>query len=83
MRDAGKIKPGPAPAGYRVTGSVEGSDGLEQVYHSLAMDRLRGVWMSQDQKPEEHTMACESAMAVMDLLSQVGWQGPRLGWQGL
>ncbi len=47
-------------------GDVEGGDGLEQVYHSFAMDQLRGVWMSQDQKPEEHTMACESAIAVMD-----------------
>jgi hypothetical protein len=34
------------------------------------MDWVRGLWMSQDQRSEEHTKASYSAMAVMDLLSQ-------------
>ncbi len=40
--------------------------GLKQVHPRSAMDRLRGVWMSQDQQPEECTKASESAMAVMN-----------------
>ncbi len=39
---------------------------LEQVHSKSVMDRVRGVWMSQDQRPEEHTKASESAMAAMD-----------------
>ena len=31
-----------------------------------AVDRVRGVWTGQDRKPEEHTKASESAMAVVD-----------------
>jgi hypothetical protein len=30
------------------------------------MDRVRDVWISQDRRPEGHTKASESAMAVMD-----------------
>ncbi len=44
--------------------------GLKQVHPRSAMDQLRGVWMSQDRKPEECTKANESAMAVMNLLKQ-------------
>jgi hypothetical protein len=40
--------------------------GLNQVHPRFAMDRLRGVWTSQDQRPEERTKASESAMVVMD-----------------
>ncbi len=42
------------------------SDELEQLHPRSAMDRVRGVWMSQDRRPEEHTKASESAMVVMD-----------------
>jgi hypothetical protein len=48
------------------------SDELEQLHSRSAMDRVRGVWMSQDRRPEEHTRASVSAMVVMDRLSQVG-----------
>jgi hypothetical protein len=34
------------------------------------MNWVRGLWMSQDQRSEDHTKASYSAMAVMDLLSQ-------------
>jgi hypothetical protein len=34
------------------------------------MDQVRGVWTSQDQRPEERTKASKSAMVVMDRLSQ-------------
>jgi hypothetical protein len=37
-----------------------------QVHPRFAMDRLRGLWTSQDRRPEEHTKASELAMAVMD-----------------
>jgi hypothetical protein len=40
--------------------------GLEQVDPRSVMDQLRGVWMSDDRRPEEHDKASESAMAVMD-----------------
>jgi hypothetical protein len=45
-------------------------DELEQVHPRFAMDWVRGVWTSQDQRTEEHTKASESAMAVIDWLSQ-------------
>jgi hypothetical protein len=32
----------------------------------VSMDQVRGVWTSQDRRPEEHTKASESAMVVMD-----------------
>jgi hypothetical protein len=44
--------------------------GLQQVHPRSAMDRVRGAWSNQDRKPEEHTKDSESAMAVMDWLSQ-------------
>ncbi len=37
-----------------------------QVHPRSAMDRLKDVWTCQDQSPEEHIKASESAMAVMD-----------------
>jgi hypothetical protein len=40
--------------------------GLKKMHPRSAVDQVRGVWTSQDRKPEEHTMASESAMAVMD-----------------
>ena len=40
--------------------------GLEQVHPRSVMDQVRGVWTSQDRKPEEHANASESAMAAMD-----------------
>ncbi len=40
--------------------------GLKHVHPRSAMDRLRGVWISQDQRPEECTKASELAMVVMD-----------------
>jgi hypothetical protein len=40
--------------------------GLKQVHPRSTMDRLRGVWTSQDRRTEEPTKASESAMAVMD-----------------
>ncbi len=64
----GLSDPGPEPKRavvWRGCGDVQG-DGLEQVYPRSAMDLLRDVWMSQDRKPEEHTIACQWAMVVMD-----------------
>jgi hypothetical protein len=55
---------GPGGAGG---GNLHGwSDELEQLHPRSAMDQVRGVWMSQDRRPEEHTKASESAMVVMD-----------------
>jgi hypothetical protein len=39
---------------------------LKKVNPRSTVDRVRGVWTSQDRRPEEHTMTSESAMAVMD-----------------
>ncbi len=32
----------------------------------VSMDQVRGEWTSQDRRPEQHTKASESEMAVMD-----------------
>ncbi len=32
----------------------------------VSMDQVRGVWMSQDRRPEEHTKASKSVMVVKD-----------------
>ncbi len=40
--------------------------GSEQVHPRSVMDRVRGVWMSQDRRPKEQAEASESAAAVMD-----------------
>jgi hypothetical protein len=39
---------------------------LEQVHPKSVMDGVRGVWMSQDQRPEEHTKTSKAAMAAID-----------------
>ncbi len=46
--------------------AVAGVAGAPQVSYG----RVEGAWSNQDRKPEEHTKASESAMAVMDWLSQ-------------
>jgi hypothetical protein len=53
-----------------LTRRAEKVPGLEQVHPRSVMDQERGVWTSQDRKPEEHAKASESAMAAMDWLSQ-------------
>ncbi len=39
--------------------------GLEEVHPRSVMDQVRGVWTSQDRRPEVHAKASESVMAVM------------------
>ncbi len=69
----GLTEPEPKPkVWWSGGGSDVLSDELEQVHmHTRsAMDQVRGVRTSQDQRTEEHTNASESAMAVMNWLSQ-------------
>ncbi len=47
-------------------GGDGGMAGQEQAHPRSVMDQVRGVWTSQDRKPEEHAKASESAMAAMD-----------------
>jgi hypothetical protein len=48
--------------------SVRVEAGAPRVWY----DRMRGVGTIQNQRPEEHNKANESALAVMDWLSQTG-----------
>ncbi len=64
--------PAAVAATSRAMGSGGGGGGNGGIagYRSSApqvcKDQVRGVWTSQDRRPEEHTKASESAMVVMD-----------------
>ncbi len=58
-------QPGPLQQRWALGGGI-GPLLVLQVHPRSAMDQLKDVWTCQDQSPEEHIKASESAFAVMD-----------------